>query len=122
MTSKPCAEHHLSGWVYGCLNCNPDPRLPPARKFPGIEQIGGQLFFQLPNGSTISCHCIGEPYSYYIAGVFAGCAGLNPAAYWQVVKALKSLIEWHNGLPVRIELLEILRQAKHALTAAREPL
>ena len=34
-----------------------------------IEVAAGHLMFKLPNGSNISCDCIGEPYASQVASM-----------------------------------------------------
>jgi hypothetical protein len=39
---------------------------------PGAYSIGGNLFFKLPDGSTVSCECIKSPYAEKIVELFNG--------------------------------------------------
>lgn len=36
----------------------------------GPHVVNGHLFFKMPDGSTISCECIGEPYASQIVDMW----------------------------------------------------
>ena len=42
----------------------------PHSRPPGPYVVQGKLFFQMPNGNSISCTCIGEPYASQIAALW----------------------------------------------------
>lgn len=44
--------------------------LPPRRVGPHV--VAGRLFFAMPDGETISCECIRDPYASQIFALFNG--------------------------------------------------
>jgi hypothetical protein len=61
-----------------------------SEKRTGPHVIQGKLFFKMPDGSSISCECIGEPYASQIVEMWEdqfndgySCGGYHaaPAGY-----------------------------------------
>jgi DNA-binding transcriptional regulator YiaG len=45
----------------------------------GPHVVAGNLFFKMPDGSTISCECIGDPYASQIVEIFGADRVLPPS-------------------------------------------
>jgi hypothetical protein len=61
-------------------------------KSPGPYVVKGRLFFRLPDGSSVSCECVGEPYASKIVELW-NTKSRSTTHDWDVMPDYGKMIE-----------------------------